>query len=191
MKKIVCLFALMFSLLVFVGCGEQTTSASTVEETTTIIEETSVTIKPVCAHVWQLIDIMHPNCSHEGYHYFKCGLCGKTETRAWADRLEHDFEDRNASPCITNTACSMCGVSGEYEVNHKNTEVRGAKEPTCRDWGYGCGYTGDTYCLDCDRVIAKGENIPKLDHDLYFSAEYSTAIYYKCHNCEDQIRIKK
>lgn len=41
------------------------------------------------------------------------------------------------------------------------TEVRGAKEPTCTE----DGYTGDTYCVKCDKLIAKGEVIPALGHD--------------------------
>lgn len=41
------------------------------------------------------------------------------------------------------------------------TEIRGAKEPTCTEEGY----TGDTYCVKCDKLIAKGEVIPALGHD--------------------------
>lgn len=41
------------------------------------------------------------------------------------------------------------------------TEVRGAKEPTCTEEGY----TGDTYCIKCNKLVAKGEVIPALGHD--------------------------
>ncbi len=48
----------------------------------------------------------------------------------------------------------------KIEFTHENTEVRNAVEATCtKD-----GYTGDTYCLDCGKLIAKGEVIPAKGH---------------------------
>lgn len=44
--------------------------------------------------------------------------------------------------------------------DHNNTEVRGAVEATCTEEGY----TGDTYCLDCGKLVAEGEAIPALGH---------------------------
>ena len=54
------------------------------------------------------------------------------------------------------------GVEEEVAINypHVNTEIRGAKDPTCTEEGY----TGDTYCTDCGKLIAKGEVIPATDH---------------------------
>ena len=40
------------------------------------------------------------------------------------------------------------------------TELRGARETSCSQ----SGYTGDTYCLKCETVIAFGEIIPALPH---------------------------
>ena len=45
-------------------------------------------------------------------------------------------------------------------TGHQNTEVRGAKEATCEE----DGYTGDTYCTDCEKKIASGETIPSKGH---------------------------
>lgn len=45
---------------------------------------------------------------------------------------------------------------------HTNTEIRDAKEATCLE----DGYTGDTYCLDCGKLVKKGETIPALGHDF-------------------------
>ncbi len=46
------------------------------------------------------------------------------------------------------------------EFTHENTEVRDAVEATCTD----PGYTGDTYCLDCGKLIAKGKVVPAKGH---------------------------
>jgi len=54
------------------------------------------------------------------------------------------------------------------------TEVRGAVEPTYDSEGY----TGDTYCLDCDEIISQGSSIPKL-YDLPETGDKSN-IYLWC-----------
>ena len=54
------------------------------------------------------------------------------------------------------------GIEEEVAINypHANTEVRDAKEATCTEEGY----TGDTYCVDCGKLIAEGEVIPATGH---------------------------
>ena len=52
------------------------------------------------------------------------------------------------------------GVWGGEPCRHPNTELRGAKDATCTT----TGYTGDTYCKDCNEKIADGEVIPALGH---------------------------
>ena len=44
---------------------------------------------------------------------------------------------------------------------HTNTEIRGQKDATCTE----DGYTGDTYCVDCGKLITEGEVIPATGHD--------------------------
>lgn len=43
---------------------------------------------------------------------------------------------------------------------HEQTELRDAIEATCTQ----DGYTGDTYCLDCEKVVTEGEAIPATGH---------------------------
>ena len=43
---------------------------------------------------------------------------------------------------------------------HTNTEVKDAKEPTCTQ----PGYTGDTYCADCGKLLQKGQEIAATGH---------------------------
>ena len=52
------------------------------------------------------------------------------------------------------------GVWGGTPCAHENTELRNAKEATCTE----PGYTGDTYCKDCNEKIAGGEEIPAKGH---------------------------
>ena len=61
--------------------------------------------------------------------------------------------------CIAGAVCNVCGQTyGDInENNHTGqTEIRNAAEATCGR----PGYTGDLYCLDCQTMIRKGEEIP-------------------------------
>ena len=48
------------------------------------------------------------------------------------------------------------GGTTPTECTHKNTEVKGAVSATCSS----DGYTGDTYCKDCDKLLSQGVQIP-------------------------------
>ena len=52
------------------------------------------------------------------------------------------------------------GVWGGKPCSHENTELRNDKEATCTK----PGYTGDTYCKDCNEKISDGEIIPAKGH---------------------------
>ena len=43
---------------------------------------------------------------------------------------------------------------------HKDTEIRDGKEATCTEEGY----TGDTWCKDCEKVVEPGKTIYKKEH---------------------------
>lgn len=90
--------------------------------------------------------------------------------------------------CVSKAICSICKVEyGSIDPsNHKHTEVRDAKAATEQEKGY----TGDTWCLDCDKKIAEGKDIEKLEHKpVLIKAESATAAkegniaYYYCKNC--------
>ncbi|MBQ7871552.1 MAG: S8 family serine peptidase, partial [Oscillospiraceae bacterium] len=59
---------------------------------------------------------------------------------------------------VNNTAGATETLTVEFE--HKNTEVRDAIEATCTT----AGYSGDTWCLDCGRMIEKGQIIQATGH---------------------------
>ena len=75
----------------------------------------------------------------------------------------------NADGSYVDTAGASAGTIFYYSngvwgttkpCEHKNTEIRDAKEATCTE----TGYTGDTYCKDCNKKISSGEVIPAKGH---------------------------
>ena len=61
--------------------------------------------------------------------------------------------------------CSKCDAKETRPIaatGHQHTEIRNAKEATCTE----DGYTGDTYCTDCNEKIADGTVIPATGHDF-------------------------
>lgn len=56
--------------------------------------------------------------------------------------------------------CSDYVICDKKVCKHEKTEVRNAKKASCTE----AGYTGDTYCVDCDAKLATGEVIAKKDH---------------------------
>ena len=60
-----------------------------------------------------------------------------------------------------NAAASEASADTKVDF-HDDTEIRNAKEATCTE----DGYTGDTYCTDCNEKIADGTVIPATGHDF-------------------------
>ena len=73
--------------------------------------------------------------------------------------LEHKGGE---ATCSAKAICDVCKTAyGEVKAdNHKNTELKNKKDASCEAEGY----TGDTWCKDCDTEVKKGEAIKKLDH---------------------------
>lgn len=106
------------------------------------------------------------------YHWVRCLYCTEGKTA----KSTHWFSEGNmylASPatCVSKPVyyknCGTCYYKGTetyvYEWgnfdpnNHTgNEEIRGAVEATCTT----AGYTGDTYCKDCDALLTSGTAIP-------------------------------
>lgn len=101
------------------------------------------------------------------------------ETAALGHQLEH--HDAKAATCVAEGnveywECSVCNKffsdkEGKNELNTvvtdkdtKNhvgeTEVKDYKEATCSE----SGYTGDTYCKSCGKLIAAGKVSPVVPH---------------------------
>ena len=65
-----------------------------------------------------------------------------------------NYETESVSITITKSEC-----------DHTHTEIRNQREATCKEEGY----TGDTYCTDCDKLLETGEELTALGHDYLAS----------------------
>ena len=119
----------------------------------------------------------------ETYHWKVCQTVGCGNI---IDKAPHSGGE---ATCKDKAICSVCGAEyGELDsINHKHTEVRDAKAATEQEKGY----TGDTWCLDCNKKVAEGKDIEKLEHmTVLVKAEEATAAkegnieYYYCENCD-------
>jgi len=65
--------------------------------------------------------------------------------------------------CNAKAICEVCNQEyGFFDINnHTTTEVRNAVKATTENEGY----TGDTFCTDCGKLLAKGEVIPVLPNE--------------------------
>ena len=102
-----------------------------------------------------------PGCLEDGYITYTCA-CGDTYTEAGEAALGHTG---GSATCKAQAVCSRCGASyGELDPhNHAgDTEIRDAIDATCTKEGY----SGDTYCLDCNQQIATGEIVKASGHTM-------------------------
>ena len=74
-----------------------------------------------------------------------------TATAVYNGADKGNYENESVVITITRSDCE-----------HKNTEVRGEKESTCKEEGY----SGDTYCKDCGECISTGHAIEKKEHSV-------------------------
>lgn len=90
-------------------------------------------------------------------HYYTCTVCGEAIDSTVAPHAG------GRATCVSKAVCAECGV--EYgttdSTKHNHFGVRRIVAPTSANEGY----TGDIYCLDCDKDVEKGTSVPKTDHD--------------------------
>lgn len=87
--------------------------------------------------------------------------------------------------CVAQAKCDGCGREyGELDPNNHGDEiVKDAVEATCaKD-----GYTGDTYCKDCNKKLKSGETVKAtgvhVDNDGKWEHD-ATSHYHTCGACE-------
>ena len=91
-----------------------------------------------------------------------CKDCGeKLATGTAIEKKPHTVG--TPATCVSKAVCSVCGESfGEVDAtNHVHTTVKNRKEATCTQ----TGYTGDTYCTDCNKLLGTGKEQAALGHD--------------------------
>ena len=110
------------------------------------------------------------------------------QTEGCSHKSDEAPHNGGEATCTKKAVCSVCGAEyGSLDAsNHKHTEVRDDKKPTEQEKGY----TGDTWCTDCNTKIADGKEIDKLEHKpALVKAVAATAAkegnieYYYCENC--------
>ena len=73
-----------------------------------------------------------------------------TATAVYTGADKGNYETESVSITITRSKCE-----------HTQTEIRNQREATCTQ----TGYTGDTYCADCNKLLGMGNELAALGHD--------------------------
>lgn len=125
-------------------------------------------------HIWEndfTVD-KEPTCTEAGSQSIHCQYCGATKDSEPIEALGHKFTNyvyNNNATCTANgtetAKCDRCNATDTREkagtiLAHQAVKNEG-KEATCTEEGY----TGDTVCKVCGKVLEKGKAIPKLDHN--------------------------
>ena len=120
----------------------------------------------------ELRNVKAATCAQEGYTGDTyCKDCNtKLATGKSIAKKDHTWDSgkiTTAATCsgkgIKTYICTECNVTRTEEIpatGHQHTELRNAKVATCTQEGY----TGDTYCKDCNTKLSSGKVLPKTDH---------------------------
>ncbi len=73
-----------------------------------------------------------------------------TATAVYTGADKGNYETESVIITITRSIC-----------DHTHTEIRNQQEATCTQ----TGYTGDTYCTDCDKLLGTSKELAALGHD--------------------------
>ena len=113
--------------------------------------------------------------TYETNHWKECQTVGCGNI---IDKAPHNGGE---ATCVSKAVCSVCNVAyGEVNPsNHKHTEVRDAKDATCCE----SGYTGDTWCIDCDTKISSGSDIPATGKHTDADGKWETDGTNHWHTC--------
>ena len=128
-------------------------------------ESVSITItRSECDHTHtEIRNQREATCKEAGYTGDTyCADCGeKLVTGTETEKKPHTVG--TPATCVSKAVCSVCGETfGEVDAtNHVHTTVKNRREATCTQ----TGYTGDTYCTDCDKLLSTGKELAALGHD--------------------------
>lgn len=120
----------------------------------------------------ELRNIKAATCTQEGYTgdtYCKdCNI--KLTSGKVIPKKEHTWDSgkiTTAATCsgkgIKTYTCTGCNATRTEEIpstGHQHTELRNVKAATCVQEGY----TGDTYCKNCNTKLTAGKILPKTEH---------------------------
>lgn len=150
------------------------------------------------AHTWDEGNVTkEADCKEMGVMTYTCHKCGATKTED-IPRTEHTWDEGEVTtaptctkPGVRTYTCSVCKATRAEAIKatgHLHTEIRNKKDASCTE----NGYTGDTYCKDCEELLKKGETVDVLGHQWKETkrAEPSYTedgqIIYTCNRCGEQ-----
>ena len=120
----------------------------------------------------ELRNVKVATCAQEGYTGDTyCKDCNtKLSSGKSIAKKDHTWDSgkiTTAATCngkgIKTYTCAGCNATRTEEIpstGHQHTELRNVKTATCAQEGY----TGDTYCKDCNTKLTAGKVLPKTDH---------------------------
>lgn len=128
-----------------------------------------VTKESLGGHTWNNGEVTtKPTCTEEGVKTYTCTRCGETKTESIA-KVAHVDEEHVVTPAtctsqgVSYYVCKNCGRTTQRRPTAKKAhtpELRKQKEATCKSEGY----TGDTYCSVCGKLLESGQKIAKKEH---------------------------
>lgn len=150
------------------------------------------------AHTWDEGNVTkEADCIEVGVKTYTCRKCGATKTED-IPMTEHTWDEGEVTtaptctkPGVRTYTCSVCKATRTEVIKatgHLHTEIRNKKDASCTE----NGYTGDTYCKDCEELLKKGETVDVLGHQWKETkrAEPSYTkdgqIIYLCNRCGEQ-----
>lgn len=128
---------------------------------------------PATGHLHtELRNVKEANCAQEGYDGdIYCKDCNeKLSSGKVIAKSSHTW---NAGEVTKNATCTLYGVKTYTctickevrteeipATGHQHSEIRNVAAATCDKEGY----TGDTYCKDCNAKIVSGKTVPRTEH---------------------------
>lgn len=145
-------------------------------------------------------NVKEATCTKAGYTGDTyCKDCGeKISSGEVIAKLAHIWDEGNITKeadCketgVKTYTCHKCGATRTEAIKatgHLHTEIRNKKDASCTE----NGYTGDTYCKDCEELLKKGETVDVLGHQWKETKRVEPSytedgqIIYTCNRCGEQ-----
>lgn len=122
---------------------------------------------PSCKHSsTEVRNASGATCGKDGYTGdTHCKACGKKMSTGSVIKAtgKHTFGDWTISNGQQTRTCPVCKKVETKACTHKSTEIRNAVSPICNT----DGYSGDTYCKDCNTKVASGNRLAATGHHTY------------------------
>ena len=177
MKKIICMILILSFIFSFTACGKKKdvnnketntpTTSDVTEETKSESKETTESTEPTTSTIASDSTTVSTESKNETTE----GSNGTTPPKSETTPSKGTTPPSTTNPPTTNPPATNPPTTPPTvkTCNHSNTEVRNKEDATTSSEGY----TGDTYCKDCGKLISSGSSVPKIKqtytatHDYY------------------------